>query len=195
MLTFDHVSFSYDNVPLLNDVSFTLPKQGAVCFFGPSGCGKTTLLRLIAGLETPTRGTILRETPLSFGTVFQENRLLPWLNVRQNVELVCQDKTRVDRALQIVALAEDADKYPNELSGGMQRRVAIARALAYDADVLILDEPFNGIDEALSRQIAHSIVEQYRDRLIVLVTHSKEEADLLSATTHVLTPPLSGALF
>lgn len=195
MLTFDRVSFSYDGVPLLNNVSFTLPTKGAVCFFGPSGCGKTTILRLIAGLKRPKSGNVLCDTPLSFGTVFQENRLLPWLTVRQNVELICQDKTRVDRALQTVALTEDADKYPNELSGGMQRRVAIARALAYDADVLILDEPFNGIDEALCRQIARSITDQYRDRLIVLVTHSKEEADLLSATTHTLTPPLSGTLF
>lgn len=195
MLTFDRVSFSYDGVPLLNDVSFTLPTKGAVCFFGPSGCGKTTVLRLIAGLERPKSGNVLCDKPFSFGTVFQENRLLPWLTVRQNVELICQDKTRVNCALQIVALTEDADKYPDELSGGMQRRVAIARALAYDADVLILDEPFNGIDETLCRQIARSITDQYRDRLIVLVTHSKEEADLLSATTHTLTPPLSGTLF
>lgn len=195
MLTFDHVSFSYDGAPLLNEVSFTLPSKGTVCFFGPSGCGKTTILRLIAGLERPNSGNILYDSPLSFGTVFQENRLLPWMDVRQNVELVCQDATHVDRALQVVALTEDADKYPHELSGGMQRRVAIARALAYNADVLILDEPFNGIDETLCQQIARSITDQYRDRLIVLVTHSKEEADRLSATTHTLTSPLSGTLF
>ncbi len=195
MLTFDRVSFSYDGTPLLNDVSFTLPKQGAVCFFGPSGCGKTTLLRLIAGLQQPQRGQILKDTPCSFGTVFQENRLLPWLTVRKNIELVCQNAARVDRVLQAVSLTEDADKYPSELSGGMQRRVAIARALAFDADVLILDEPFNGIDTALRSQIAQHIREQYRDRLIVLVTHSKEEASLLSATICELSPPLSGHLF
>ncbi len=195
MLTFDHVSFSYDGTLLLNNVSFTLPKQGTVCFFGPSGCGKTTLLRLIAGLQQPQHGQIARDTSHSFGTVFQENRLLPWLTVRQNIELVCQDAARIDRALQAVSLTEDADKYPNELSGGMQRRVAIARALAFDADILILDEPFNGIDTALCEQIAAHIREQYRDRLILLVTHSKEEATLLSATICELSSPLSGNLF
>ncbi len=195
MLTFDHVSFSYGDKQLLSDVSFTLPHCGAICFFGPSGCGKSTLLRLIAGLEEPQQGHVVRDTSLTFGTVFQENRLLPWLTVRENIALVCQDTVRIESVLQAVSLTEQANQYPYELSGGMQRRVAIARALAFDADVLILDEPFNGIDKTLCRQIAAYICDQYRDRLILLVTHSNEETHLLAATVYHLPSPLSGHLF
>ena len=194
MISFQNVSFAYDNKPIINDLSFSLPSGGIFRFNGPSGCGKTTLLRLLAGLETPLSGTITRPEGLTLSMVFQENRLLPWLTAEENVAFVCSDPVRVEQALKAVLLWEDRQKYPEELSGGMQRRVAIARALAYGGDLLILDEPFTGLDEQLCHVIAAAILHEYADKLILLVTHSEEEAALFSATTIPLPSPLTGAL-
>lgn len=181
MIVLDRVSFSYGDAPVLTDVSLTVPADGVVCLFGPSGCGKTTLLRLIAGLETPTDGTV-RCDAQRIATVFQENRLAPWLTVRENLLLVTDDVNAVEEALVAVSLKEAAEQHPNELSGGMQRRVAIARALAFGGDLLLLDEPFNGLDEALKVSIAAKLRERFAGRPIVLVTHSLDEAALFDAT-------------
>ncbi len=177
----DRVSFSYGDTPVLSDVSLTLPQNGAVCLFGPSGCGKTTLLRLIAGLESPTAGTVHRDAR-RIAMVFQDDRLAPWLTVRENLLLVTDDVSAVDAALAAVSLQDAAEQRPDELSGGMQRRVAIARALAFGGDLLILDEPFNGLDEALKVSIAAKLRERFAGCPIVLVTHSLEEAALFDAT-------------
>lgn len=195
MLTFDHVSFGYGDAPLFNDLSFSLPDKGAFCFTGPSGCGKTTLLRLIAGLEQADSGTVIRPGDLTVSMVFQENRLLPWLNAEENVALVCNDPSRVRAALEAVSLWDERDKYPPELSGGMQRRVALARALAYDGNILILDEPFTGLDDALCRSISAAICQQFQDRLILVVTHSDADPQLFHATCIPLSTPLEGTLF
>lgn len=195
MLNIDRVSFDYGDTPILSNVSFSLPSKGIFCFTGPSGCGKTTLLRLIAGLETPKAGTIVRPNGLTVSMVFQENRLLPWLTAEENVALVCNDSARVREALEAVSLLEERQKYPHELSGGMQRRVAIARAIAYNGDILILDEPFTGLDEELCRTIAQKLSCQFSDRLILLVTHSDTDPQLFGATRIPLAPPLQGTLF
>ena len=191
LINFSHVSFGYGETPLLEDVSFSLPQNGVLCFSGPSGCGKTTLLRLIAGLEAPTAGTITTEKDTKVSMVFQENRLLPWLTAEENVALVCHDTVRTEEALRAVLLWDERDKYPEELSGGMQRRVAIARALAYGGDILILDEPFTGLDQALCRSIAEEICRKFNDKLILLVTHSEEEARMFGATVIPLSAPLT----
>lgn len=180
MLKLENVSFAYDTTPIVTDVSLTVENGQAVCLFGPSGCGKTTLLRLIAGLETADGGRI--ERPDRVAMVFQENRLAPWLTVRENLQLITDDENAVTAALQAVSLWEDADRYPSELSGGMQRRVALARALAYGGDLLILDEPFNGLDDVLKTKIATALRERFSAAPIVLVTHSTEEAALFHAT-------------
>ena len=181
MITLDRVSFAYGNTPILTDFSLTLPQSGAVCLFGPSGCGKTTLLRLIAGLEVPTSGSVCREDG-RIAMVFQENRLAPWLTVRENLLLVTDDTDAVDKALSAVSLQDTADRYPDELSGGMQRRVALARALAFGGDLLLLDEPFNGLDDALKESVANALRERFAEGLIVLVTHSLDEAALFDAS-------------
>lgn len=192
MLTLDNVTFAYDKAPLLSDVSLSLPKGGAVCFTAPSGGGKTTLLRLFAGLETPQSGTVTCEAR-RIAMVFQEHRLLPWLTVRKNIEAVCP-KTDVTPFLEAVELADVADRRPAELSGGMQRRVAIARALAFGGDLLLLDEPFNGLDEALKVRISEAIKERFREGLIILISHDPAEAALLDATVIPLTFPLHGQI-
>lgn len=198
-IALQQVDFAYpDGTAVLRDFSLILPAQGTVCLFGPSGCGKTTLLRLLAGLETPQSGRI-EETaaercrphgkngavsPLRVSMVFQENRLLPWDTALENVASVLEGTDASDRAmgwLERVGLAEAAGKRPSELSGGMQRRVAIARALAYPSDLLILDEPFAGLDEGLWTSIAALIASGSAVRPTVLVTHVREEAEAMGA--------------
>ena len=182
MIVLDNLSFAYGDAPVIKNLSLTLPDSGTVWIVGPSGCGKTTLLRLVAGLEQPSDGHIKRSEDLRISMVFQENRLFEWLTVWENVALVCENKAQIQKALEAVMLDADADKYPNELSGGMSRRVAIARAIAHGGDLLILDEPFTGLDEPLYRHIAACLREQFDGKLILLVTHSEEEAALFNAT-------------
>ncbi|MBQ9964693.1 MAG: ABC transporter ATP-binding protein [Clostridia bacterium] len=180
MITLDRVSFAYDQTPVVSDLSLTVSPDRVTCLFGASGCGKSTVLRLIAGLETPQAGTVTRPPDARITMVFQDNRLLPWFTVRQNLTLVAPDAD-IDAALSAVALQDDAERYPDELSGGMQRRVALARAFAHGGDILLLDEPFNGLDQALKEQIAAYILREFAGKPIVLVTHSPEEAALFDA--------------
>jgi NitT/TauT family transport system ATP-binding protein len=147
---------------------------------GPSGCGKTTLLRIALGQLTPTEGTV-ENTFRKTAVVFQEPRLLPWRTALENVNLVLGDsKTTLEAAkrhLQQVQLADALQKYPRELSGGMQQRVAMARALAVEGDLLVLDEPFKAMDEALRDQII--ALTEKTDAAILLVTHEEAEARTL----------------
>lgn len=195
MITFDNVSFSYDKTPLIQNLSFTLPQQGVIGFSGPSGCGKTTLLRLITGLEKPKKGAVIGSDSVRFSVVFQENRLLPWLTAEENVRLACEETPSyaIDR-LTAVSLSDAAEKYPSELSGGMQRRVALARAMARNGDILILDEPFTGLDETLRQDVARRLMEQFRDKLILLVTHDTEDFALFGCSPIRLSALLTGRL-
>ena len=175
------LSFFRGDTPIFENLTLTLPNSGAVCLCGPSGCGKSTLLRLLCGLETPTGGTISPEK--QFGVVFQYNALLPWRTVEENVALPLKspDPACVTKALEAVELGDAAHLYPAQLSGGMARRVAIARALAFDGEALLLDEPFNGLETELWGRLCERIRQQYRDRLILLITHRLEEAEALGA--------------
>lgn len=192
MLTLDKVSFAYGGTPIVHEVSLSLPTVGAVCFTAPSGGGKTTLLRLIAGLEQPQSGTIRCEAE-RVAVVFQENRLLPWLTANQNVALACPGEDPLPY-LEAVELTEARDKYPAQLSGGMQRRVALARALAFGGDLLLLDEPFTGLDSHLRERVAMALKARFAAGCIVLITHSPEEAALLGAQIIPLTIPLQGTI-
>ena len=141
------LTVTYDGRAVLRDVTLTVPDGGHIALMGPSGCGKTTLLRVLAGLQAPDSGTV-RVEPGRMACVFQEPRLLPWRTAAENVNAVLSDRAQtMPQALiwlERLELADARDQYPTALSGGMQQRVAIARALAYDAPVLLLDEPFQG---------------------------------------------------
>jgi NitT/TauT family transport system ATP-binding protein len=189
-------------IPVIDRVSFTADAGDFVCLMGPNGCGKTTLLRIVGGLETPTRGSVrLGGEPVvgherhgrtgvrgrtRVGVVFQEDRLLPWMTVRDNVELVlkprglgARERREVaDRYLRLVGLAGFEAYYPGRVSGGMRQRAAIARALAVEPDVLLMDEPFGALDAQNRRIMQKEVRRIWREtgRTIVFVTHSIEEA-------------------
>ena len=178
------VSFSYGNKNILKDFNLSVKSGECICLLGESGCGKTTTIRLIAGLETPQNGTInTHEGKISM--VFQEDRLLPWATALQNVLLPLNDKDKsiAETMLEQVGLSDSSDLLSEEMSGGMCRRVAIARSLAFGGDILLLDEPFNGIDAANKRSLAKLILEYFGDKTIVLITHIAEDAQILGAKT------------
>jgi NitT/TauT family transport system ATP-binding protein len=182
-------------IPVIASVSFTAEAGEFVCLLGPNGCGKTTLLRIIGGLEPPTRGRVLlggepvigsARHERRVGVVFQEDRLLPWMTLQDNVALVLkprglaarQRRDVARRYLDVVGLAGFEDYYPGRVSGGMRQRAAIARALAVEPDVLLMDEPFGALDAQNRRIMQQEVRRIWRatGRTIVFVTHSIEEA-------------------
>lgn len=181
MISIENISFSYGEKRVLENLSLEIGKGSRICFFGESGCGKTTLLRLILGLEKPQSGTIKKDGALRPSVVFQENRLLPFKTVLNNITIIGADENTALTHLTALGLKTAADCYPAELSGGMQRRAAIARALCADYDYLVLDEPFTGLDGANTAAAARHISESLNGRALILVTHSREEAKLLGA--------------
>lgn len=177
---FDKVRKTFDGKQVFSDFSYTLSLQGITALMGPSGCGKTTLLRLLCGLESPDSGTI-SGVPETYTFLFQENRLLPWASALENVALVSDIET-AKNILRKVGLAQELQTLPSSLSGGMQRRVALARALAHKSPVLLLDEPFKGLDADLCREMIALLRQEAEKRPILLVTHSLQEAELAGAT-------------
>jgi NitT/TauT family transport system ATP-binding protein len=190
----------------LRRVTFGVDEGEFVCVVGPSGCGKTTLLKCMSGLLEPTRGEVrlrgerVAGPPESMALVFQEysRSLLPWLSVRGNVVLPLRHKKLekaeqarlVEEAVEAVGLTRFIERYPWELSGGMQQRVAIARALAYQPEILLMDEPFASVD-AQTRGDLEDLILQVRDRYemtILFVTHDIDESVYLSDRIVVLSP-------
>lgn len=180
MLKLTNISHSFDAHPILENLSLTLHPGQRISLMGPSGAGKTTLLRIALETLTPTSGTV-ENTFRKTAAVFQEPRLLPWRTAAENVNLVLGDnQTTLPEALRYLrqlGLEDAADKYPRELSGGMQQRVALARAMAAEGDLLILDEPFKAMDEALRHQVIGQIGQT--KAAILLVTHEESEAEAL----------------
>lgn len=180
MLKLTELSHRYGDHAVLENVTLTLAPGQRLAIMGPSGCGKTTLLRIALGLLKPSAGSVENAFQKT-AAVFQEPRLLPWYTALENVNLVlADDKSILAKAkacLEAVGLGEALDKYPRELSGGMQQRVALARALAVEGDLLILDEPFKAMDDALRQQIIALV--NKTGAAMLLVTHDEEEAHIL----------------
>lgn len=191
MITLHNITAGYPQKPVFENYSLTLPERGVVSIAGPSGTGKTTLLRLLCGLITPTAGTISGLNGLRISYVFQEDRLLPWRTTLENVMLVFGEETAENEHvarewLKNMELEDVINEYPAALSGGMLRRVALARAAAYRGDVLLLDEPFTGLDIALRERVAAHLV--HAAPLIIMVTHEMDDARAMGAEVIPLRP-------
>ena len=180
MLSFKKISKSYKTNQVLKDFSMDCPTVGVVALMGASGIGKTTLLNIIAGLEKADAGEI-ETTFKKVAYKFQEPRLLPWLTAKENILAVCDDEEKAVAWLEAFELSESANKYPNELSGGMQQRVALARALSYGGDLLLLDEPFSAVDVDTKSILLKAIKDYSKDNAVILVTHDLNEAEELNA--------------
>ncbi len=193
-------------VHALKDVNLTIDKGDFVSFIGPSGCGKTTFLRCIAALETPTAGslTVNGMTPdearrnRAYGYVFQAAGLYPWRTIAKNIKLpleimgysAAEQEERVKKVLELVDLEGFGGKFPWQLSGGMQQRASIARALAFDADILLMDEPFGALDEIVRDHLNEQLLALWArtEKTIGFVTHSIPEAVYLSTKIVVMSP-------
>ena len=194
------------DVQALKDVNLSIEAGEFVSFIGPSGCGKTTFLRVVADLEKPTGGEV-QVTGLTpeqarlkraYGYVFQQPGLLPWRTVEGNIRLplalMGQDKQvaaeRVASVLKMVELDGFGNKYPWQLSGGMQQRASIARALAFDAELLLMDEPFGALDEIVRDRLNDQLLDLWRttQKTVLFVTHSIPEAVYLATKIVVMSP-------
>lgn len=186
----------------LQDISFSVASQQFICILGPSGSGKSTLLRILGGLLTPTNGeVIIRGRKLhgpqkEIGLVFQKANLMPWRNVIQNILLPLQIQNipagvaaaRAQVLVDLVGLKGFENTLPRDLSGGMAQRVAIARALIHDPDILLLDEPFGGLDALTRERMGDELLRiwQVRRKTVIMVTHSISEALFLADRVLVL---------
>jgi NitT/TauT family transport system ATP-binding protein len=173
---------AYNGLQVIIDFHFTFEEGKVYCLFGPSGCGKTTLLHIIAGILPPDSGLVVGLENKKIAVVFQEDRLLPWFTAADNLKFVTDNPSlNVEKYLKTVGLEEFANYYPQQLSGGMKRRVAIARALAFNGELLLMDEPFKGIDEKLKKKIMDAILAEKGVRqIIIFATHNKEEAGYMA---------------
>jgi len=193
-------------VHALSGVNLSVEKGEFVSFIGPSGCGKTTFLRVIADLEKPTGGEIkvngvdaeTARKARAYGYVFQAASLYPWRTIERNVGLPLEimgysadeKQQRIARTLDLVNLSGFEKKYPWQLSGGMQQRASIARALAFDADLLLMDEPFGALDEIVRDHLNEQLLQLWdkTNKTICFVTHSIPEAVYLSTKIVVMSP-------
>lgn len=193
-------------VQALRDVNLTINKGDFVSFIGPSGCGKTTFLRVMAALEQPTGGEITvngmspdeARCQRAYGYVFQAAGLYPWRTIARNITLPLEimgyskadQQARLKHVLELVDLEGFGGKFPWQLSGGMQQRASIARALAFDADILLMDEPFGALDEIVRDHLNEQLLELWArtNKTIAFVTHSIPEAVYLSTKIVVMSP-------
>nr|WP_255553463.1 ABC transporter ATP-binding protein [Maritimibacter sp. DP1N21-5] len=193
-------------VHALKGVNLSVEKGDFVSFIGPSGCGKTTFLRCVAALETPTGGALTvngmsadeARRSRAYGYVFQAAGLYPWRTISGNIKLPleimgipkAEHQARVEKVLSLVDLEGFGKKFPWQLSGGMQQRASIARALAFDADILLMDEPFGALDEIVRDHLNQQLLELWArtEKTIAFVTHSIPEAVYLSTRIVVMSP-------
>lgn len=195
LLSVENLSHKFGREKVLEDINFTIRKGDSFAIIGPSGCGKTTLMRLCSGLIENEKGTIRRNTT-NIGYMFQTPRLLPWERTAKNMALglrarntsseECHEK--VSKMARFLGLTnDDLEKYPYQLSGGMQSRVAMGRALILEPDLLLLDEPFTGLDIGLKKELMWALKnETEKKTALLMITHDLTEALELTHEIFVL---------
>ena len=181
-----------ESIKVIDKIDLSIPENKITVILGRSGCGKTTLLRLVAGLENFEQGEIIGVESKRKAYVFQEDRLMPWLDVKSNITFGIHkneiDNSRINEIIETVGLEKFYNAYPSQLSGGMKQRVSIARAFAYNPDFIMMDEPFSALDYFTREQMQNELL-RIHERLkctILFVTHSIDEALILGDKIVVL---------
>lgn len=175
---------TYDDNEVLKNVNITLKDNSIYCLMGASGIGKTTLLRIIMGLEHADSGSVSGIDTKSISCMFQEDRLIPYLSAIENVRIVLRGKNNRDEVRNnlLSILPDDSLDMPvSSLSGGMKRRVALARALSYPGKLILLDEPFTGLDKDTKLNVINYILKMRNNRTLLITTHGTDDANLLGA--------------
>lgn len=175
---------SFNEQRVLKNISMSFSEGLITCIMGASGVGKTTLAYILMGLMKQDHGSIIGLQGKRMAAVFQEDRLVEHLDAIKNIMLVCNKEVsieKVERHLSEIGLAEYKGKPVNAISGGMRRRVAIVRALLSDYDVLLMDEPFKGLDEELKKQVIDYVKNNTKGKTLIVITHDKEEVAMLEA--------------
>lgn len=195
MIRLINVSKKYDDLEILKDFNVSIEENKITCLFGGSGVGKTTIANIIAGLISIDKGEVTGTEHAVFSYVFQEPRLLEWYNVYDNIDFVLKDiydndkrKKIVNSYIEMVELKDYKLFKPRALSGGMAQRVSLARAFAYPSSVLIMDEPFKGLDVKLKKEMIALFLMLWNEskRTVLFITHDVDEAVTLSNTIHII---------
>lgn len=188
MLTIRGICKSFEGRPVLKNVSFDFPEAAVTALRGPSGCGKTTLVNIILGLLAPDEGEVLLPENTRTAAVFQEDRLIEHFSAARNVRLTAPASVtdeQIRSALSELGLAQEGEKRVSEFSGGMRRRVAVIRAALFRPQLLLLDEPFKGLDEEMRARTAAFLRRNCAQATTILVTHDETEAALMGATAEL----------
>lgn len=195
MIEFKNVSFSYNHLEILKNFHLAFENNQIACLIGPSGVGKTTIANMMAKLIHPEKGQITGIENAVYSYVFQEPRLLEWYSVYENIDFVLKDiysgderKEITNKYIKMMGLENFKDYKPSELSGGMAQRVSLARAFAYPSNILIMDEPFKGLDIKLKQAMISSFQKLWSKskRTVLFITHDIEEALLLSHRIYMI---------
>ncbi|MCT4686956.1 ABC transporter ATP-binding protein [Vallitalea sp.] len=193
MIKLNNINKTFDDLTILKDFNLSIDEDKIVCFLGASGCGKTTLLNIISGTLEYDRGSI-EGIDSNVSYIFQDTRLLPWATIENNIKFVLKSNKNINvdqltkKYIDIVKLSKFSDYYPKQLSGGMKQRVSIARAFAYGSQILLMDEPFQGLDYDLKIELINAFLELWEEdnRTVIFVTHDLDEALLLSDKIYIL---------
>ena len=191
MLKIENITFKYDDKTIIDGLCHTFCDGVVTAITGSSGSGKTTLLYLISGLKNAQGGKIYNDHKKT-AVVFQEHRLFQWMTAIENITVTGADTARAKELLSLLFPNEEiGEKYPDELSGGMKQRIAIARALAYEPDLLLLDEPFKGLDKETKAIVAGVVFSEMKNKTCILITHDEDDLEYSQEHLHVVGNPVS----